>query len=107
VLVVEVPVTPHGRGAGLQGGPLPLNVRIVPLEENGVEVLVGDQAELDDLALGFDPVLDIVGFQVHVRQGGQETELLVVLENFFFTSSPVPSGLYYKNILMIVSDDRK
>ena len=75
VLVVELSVAADRRDAGLQGRPAALDVGVVHLEENRVQVLVGDQVVLDHLSVRLDPVFGAFGLEVHVGQRGQEAEL--------------------------------
>ena len=78
---MEIAVTQNWGLTSPKGGPLPFDVGVIPLEEDGVEVSVRDEAVLDqlavgfDLVVGFDSVLLVLRLEVHICQGSQESEL--------------------------------
>jgi hypothetical protein len=91
---VEVAVALHRRRARLQRGPLSLDVRVVSLEEDRVQVFVGDHADLDHLAFRLDSFFGVIGLEVHVRQRCEEAELdcQLIGSNQSLSSFALPVG---------------
>lgn len=91
---MEVAVALHRRRARLQRGPLSLDVRVVSLEEDRVQVFVGDHADLDHLAFRLDSFFGVIGLEVHVRQRCEEAELdcQLIGSNQSLSSFALPVG---------------